>query len=86
VLLRVRSVPSRAVETPSTASGGANEPLEIGPAPQPAFTCRDMDAIDLYGRVHVGAPGGGDRVGRRERAGRAPRPARESGPDRGGSP
>ena len=33
-----------------------NEPLEIGPAPQPAFTCRDMDAIDLYGRVHVGAP------------------------------
>ena len=35
---------------------GANEPLEIGQAPQPAFTCRDMDAIDLYGRVqHVGA-------------------------------
>ena len=28
--------------------------LEIRQAPQPAFTCRDMDATDLYGRVHVG--------------------------------
>ena len=37
---------------------------------------RDMDAIDLYGRG-TSAPGGGDRVGRRERAGWAPRP-RES--------
>ena len=52
---------------------GVNEPLEIGQAPQAAFTCRDMDAIDLYGRARR-APGGGDRVGRRERAGWATRP------------
>ena len=34
----------------------ANEPLEIGQAPQAASACATVDAIDLYGRVRVGAP------------------------------
>jgi lipoprotein-anchoring transpeptidase ErfK/SrfK len=33
-----------------------NEPLEIGQAPSGCIRMRDMDAIDLYGRVRVGAP------------------------------
>jgi lipoprotein-anchoring transpeptidase ErfK/SrfK len=30
--------------------------LEIGQAPSGCIRMRDMDAIDLYGRVRVGAP------------------------------
>jgi lipoprotein-anchoring transpeptidase ErfK/SrfK len=41
-LLRVRSVPSRAVGDRPGSSG--------------CIRMRGMDAIDLYGRVHVGAP------------------------------
>ena len=56
MLLRVRSAPSRAVETPSYRIRSANEPLEIGQAPQAASACATVDAIDLYGRMRVGAP------------------------------
>jgi lipoprotein-anchoring transpeptidase ErfK/SrfK len=35
---------------------GANGPLEIGPSSSGCIRMRDMDAIDLYGRVRVGAP------------------------------
>ena len=49
--VRVRSAPSRAARHPLPYP---EAPAEIRQAPQPAFTCRDMDATDLYGRVHVG--------------------------------